>query len=275
MPGPAPIDPPPLRDTALLTGEALRRGMAGGEISVRYQPVVRLADRRPVLVEALARWQSDGRPVAPAEFVPVAEAAGLIEDLLALVTRTAIAELGPLWPRLRVGVTINLPLTLLLRPALPAWLDRTLVHSSLTAGHVMLELTESQVVHDLGALRRALGRLRAAGYRVLLDDIAPDDGRDRLHALPFAGLKLDRSVVARLPRSAVTRQVVRRLVIATRRRGQMLIAEGVSEPAQWAALRALGVHGAQGFAVGPPVPAGQLAGWASGWRRTQTPALAA
>lgn len=269
----APIRPRPTPDAALLAGEVLRRGMEQGEISVRYQPVVRLTDRRPVLVEALARWQSAGQAVAPAEFVPLAEAAGLVGELLAIVTRTAIADLGPLWPRLRLGVTINLPLALLLRPELAAWLDRARAHSALTASQVALELTESEPVRDMGGLRRALGRLRGAGYLVLLDDIAPDDARARLYALPFAGLKLDRSVVARLPRSAATRQAVRRLVLASGRRGQMLIAEGVSEPAHWTALRALGVHAAQGFAVGPPIPAAQLAGWSAGWRRVLIPTL--
>jgi EAL domain-containing protein (putative c-di-GMP-specific phosphodiesterase class I) len=272
---PAPIRPWPMPDAALRAGEVLRRGMAQGEISVSYQPVVRLADRRPMLVEALARWQSDGQAVAPAEFVPLAEAAGLIGELLAIVTHTAIAELGPLWPRLRLGVTINLPLPLLLRPGLPAWLDRARARSPLTAGQVALELTESERVQDLGALRRALGQLRHAGYGVLLDDIAPHDGRTRLHALPFTGLKLDRGVVARLSASAATRQAVRRLVLAADRRGQMLIAEGVSEPAQWGALRALGVHAAQGFAVGRPIPAAQLTDWSAGWRRALAPTLSA
>jgi len=271
LPPASPPRPGPLPASRRHAGEALRQAMARGEISVRYQPVVRLADRRPVLVEALARWQAQGIAVAPSEFVAVAEAAGLVEELLAIVTRTAIAELGPLWPRLRLGVTINLPLVLLLRPGLPAWLDRARANSPLTPARVALELTESEAVHDLGGLRRALMRLRAAGYRVLLDDIAPGDGRQRLHALPFAGLKLDRGLVTRLPHSAGSRQAVRRLVLAARRRGQVLIAEGVAQPGQWGVLRGLGVDCAQGFAVAPALPAAALAGWAAGWRGALAP----
>ena len=129
-----------------------------------------------------------------------------------------------------------------------------------------LELTETTPVLDLAELHRALVRLRDAGYRVLLDDVALGDGRARLHRLPFAGLKLDRSLVERLPFEAHTRQEVRRLVRPADFQGQAIIAEGVSDRRIWGALCDLGVHYAQGYAVGRPLPATALPGWWAGWR---------
>jgi EAL domain-containing protein (putative c-di-GMP-specific phosphodiesterase class I) len=246
--------PPPDHRSGCPELEALRAGLAQGEIHVRYQPVVRVQDRRPVMVEALARWEPPSGGVAPELFVPLA----------------ALAELAPLWSRLRLGVTINLPLALVLEPGLPRWLDRAFGWSVLAPRQVAIELTETTPVRDPATLQRALLRLRAAGYRVLLDDVTLQDDRDRLLALPFSGLKLDRSLVERLPQDGRARRAVRRLVTEAEARGQTVIAEGVSHPAHWAALRGLGVHFAQGFAVGLPLPAAALPRWAATWRSAAT-----
>nr|WP_264185761.1 EAL domain-containing protein [Roseicella aerolata] len=247
----------------------LQEGLARGEISVHYQPVVRMADRRPVMVEALARWHRPSAPVPPDRFVPLAERAGLARCLSLAVAGTALAELARLWPRLRLGVSLNLPLALLLQPDLLSWLGRALGRQGLGPRQVALELTETTPVHDLAQLHRVLLRLRAAGFRVLLDDVVPGDGRERLHRLPFSGLKLDRSLVERLPGQAQSRQEVRRLVRLAETQGQAVVAEGVSDRRIWGALRGLGVHYAQGYGIGRPVPATALPDWWAGWRGGQ------
>lgn len=244
----------------------LREGLARGEISVHYQPVVRLADRRPVMVEALARWHRPEAAVPPDDFVPLAERHGLARALSMAVAGCAVRDMAPLWPRLRLGISINLPLALLLEADLPNWLRRALGRQGLGPRQLAIELTETTPVHDLAVLQRALLRLARAGFRVLLDDVATDDGRERLHRLAFAGLKLDRSVVERLPASAATRQEVGRLVRQARARGQSVIAEGVSGRQVWGMLRALGVDFAQGYGVGRPLPATALPGWWAHWR---------
>jgi EAL domain-containing protein (putative c-di-GMP-specific phosphodiesterase class I) len=129
-----------------------------------------------------------------------------------------------------------------------------------------LELTETTPALDRPALRRALLRLRGAGHRVLLDDVALGDGREALHALPFSGLKLDRSLVEALPRQGHVRREVHCLVRRAEARGQVVIAEGVSGRRLWSAVQALGVGFAQGFGVGRPLPAAALPSWAASWR---------
>src|SRR3954452_21222774 len=110
---------------------ALRDGLARGEIGVHYQPVVRLADRRPVMVEALARLDPPGSPVSPDTFIPLAESTGLGRSLSVSVAGTAAADIARLWPRLRLGVSINLPLAQLLQPDLQSWLRRAIGHRGL------------------------------------------------------------------------------------------------------------------------------------------------
>ncbi len=244
----------------------LLTGLSNGEIAVRYQPVVRIADRRPMMVEALARWQRPHAPVSPEAFVPLAERSGLARALSVLVASTAAAAIAPLRQALALRVSVNLPLALLLQPDLPGWLGRALRRSGMRPRQMSIELTETTAVHDLPRLRRALLRLRQAGHPVLLDDIALQDGRDRLLGLPFAGFKLDRSLVEALPGNGQARQAARRLVRLAEQRGQVVIAEGVADRRLWAAVRGLGVHGAQGFGVGRPMSAAELPRWAAWWR---------
>ena len=115
----------------------------------------------------------------------------------------------------------------------------------------------------------AVLRLRAGGYSVLLDDIILGDERERFFHLPFIGFKLDRSLVMSLPEDARARREVLRLTRAAHRRGQHVIAEGVSDLRLWAATRGLGIDHAQGFIVGRPLPAEALSAWWSSWRSRQ------
>ncbi len=246
----------------------LADGLHNGEVSVHYQPVVRLADRRPVMVEALARWHRPPRLISPDRFVPLAESCGLVRTLSMVVTARAAAEVAPLWQRLRLTVSVNLPLGQLLLPDLPAWLHRALRAGGLQPGQVALELTETTPVRDRSALRRALLRLRGAGHRVLLDDIILHDDRSWLFGLPFGAFKLDRSLVERLPADGHARREVRRLVRMADASGQQVIAEAVSDQRLWQVVRGLGVHHAQGYLVSRPLPADALARWHGRWRGT-------
>jgi EAL domain-containing protein (putative c-di-GMP-specific phosphodiesterase class I) len=225
-----------------------------------------------MLVEALARWERAYPPVPPDRFVPLAAREGLMRRLSAAVLRRAVAEFAPLRraaarsPAGFGGVSVNLPLDQLLSPDLPGVLRGALGRSALPPDALALELTETHRVEDRAALERALNRLRRAGHRVMLDDILPDDPRARLFGLPFAGLKLDRSLVAALPRDARLRHALRRITRGAEARGQVVVAEGVSSAAGMALLADLGAHWAQGFAIGRPLPAGALAGWSARWR---------
>lgn len=256
---PAAADPAP-------GAEALRSGLCRGEIAVRYQPMVRLADGRPVMVEALARWEPSYPPVPPDRFIPLVARAGLMRSLSSHVIRRAVADIGALRGAMGVGVTVNLPLDLLLRPELPAWLARALRFSALPPSALSLELTETHKVEDRSALARALRRLRAAGHGVMLDDILADDPRAALFDLPFAALKLDRSLVNALPRDARLRRFLRGLARAADRRGQVLVAEGVATPGAPEMLAELGVHWGQGFMIARPLPARALPDWSARWR---------
>lgn len=255
---PAPLPPEPVA--------AFREGLARGEIGVRYQPIVRVADRKPVMLEALARWRRDSATIPPSAFVPLAEKFGLLDALSIRVTRCVAGDLRSLPQALRLGVSVNLSLPLLLSSDMLTGIQRVMRATGLRAPGLVFELTESEQVEDRSALRRALVRLRAAGHRVLLDDLELRDERRPLLGLPFDGFKLDRGFVEALPDDAAARNEARALVRHAERRGQTVTAEGVSDERVWSAVRGLGIHLAQGFAVGRPLRAESLPVWLPMWR---------
>ena len=244
----------------------LRTALHEGQIEVRYQPIVRIADRKPVMVEALARWPARYPPVAPTIFLPLAARSGLMRALSQAVARAAAQEVGSLRRGLPVGLTVNLPLDVLEQPDLAQWMKQALAPTALDPGDLAIELTEDAVVRDRSAFARLVRRLRYAGHGIFLDDIKLDDPRAALYDCELLGLKLDRSLIAALPGSARARHLLRGLVRHAARRGQILIAEGIADPNELRLLTEIGVDWAQGFVISRPLPATALVAWSRLWR---------
>ena len=247
------------------TPEALAAGLDRGALLVRYQPVVRIRDRRLVLVEALARWRGSPMVHGPDSFVPMVERAGLSRALAVAMVSGAAQDMGRLAGLLPIDVSVNISLDQLLRQDMASWIGRALRTGTLPPPRLSLELTETTDVHDLTALARAIRRIAAAGHQVFLDDLTIDDVRLRLMDLPFAGVKLDKALVARLPRDARARRFVREVMARANQAGQVVTAEGVADARLWKAVAGLGVHRAQGFWVGRPLPCSVLPSWARSW----------
>lgn len=262
-----------LNGTRLIAHDALRAGrnstgmkagLSGDSLLLRYQPIVDTRTRRLVMVEALARWRSEPVSLTPVNFVPAMEQMGLSRLLAAAVTRIAARDLSRLPGRLPIPVSVNLPVPEMEKHDVVTWLGQQLRRSRLPRRRLMVELTETAPVKDRTRLGRSLRRLNTAGHGVMLDDFLIDDPRQNLLGLPFASVKLDRSLVQSLPHSARARQQVRVLA----RRGLCLTAEGVSSPLLFRLLRDLGVQRAQGFLVGRPLPIEALPAWNDRWRKT-------
>lgn len=258
----------PLADRA-----ALLHALAEDEITLLHQPIVRLRDGRPIGTEALARWYRapvgmEPWPTGPDLFVPLAEREGLGWALTCVVAARAAREVAALrgGPRpWRLPVSINLPLDAALRPGLASSLGALCRAARLPPARLRLELTETAPVEDLSGLRRALLRLWRAGHRVVVDDMGPEADRDRLLGLPFAGIKLDRHLVAELPRARAARARVERLVARAHAAGMRVTAEGIATARLWRAAAALGVDNGQGHGIGQPMPSGSLPAWSAAW----------
>jgi EAL domain-containing protein (putative c-di-GMP-specific phosphodiesterase class I) len=246
---------------------ALAIGLQRGEIAVRYQPVVRIADRRPVLLEGLARWQRpDNTPLGPDAFVPLAERSGLGRALSIAVAKRALTELASAPARIGASLALNLPLAVLVSQDVLSWLRKLLAETHYPASALVLELTETSPVLDRSTLRRALQRLRGAGFPVLVDDMGLEEDRGWLLGLPFSGIKLDRALVSAMPTQRRARAEVQKLVRMAHAGGMTVTAEGVSDARLWRAVAAAGVDHAQGYAIARPLPALALPAWHSAWQ---------
>lgn len=242
---------------------AMRAGLSGDSLLLRYQPIVDIRTRRLVMVEALARWRNDPVSLTPVNFIPAMEQMGLSRMLATAVTRLAARDLSHLSGRLPNAVSVNLPVSEMEKDDVVAWLGTQIRAVRFPRQRLFIELTETAPVKDRARLARSMRRLNSAGHGVMLDDFILDDPRRNLLHLPFAGVKLDRTLVQSLPHSARAREQVRRLA----RRGLSLTAEGVSSPALFRLLRNLGVARAQGFLVGRPLPIEALPAWNGRWRK--------
>jgi EAL domain-containing protein (putative c-di-GMP-specific phosphodiesterase class I) len=259
----------PLGASPPLTAEALAGAIRARTIVNRYQPQVRMSDARPLALEALARWEHPLHGLLGAgDFVPLAERSGLAGALADRVMRSAVADLAALYRRgVRLRMAFNLPLDVLLHPATADRLAEAVAAAGLPAEALTIELTESQIAQDLGAVRAAALRLRDERFGVSIDDFSLSAAQAGLVSLPFSEMKLDRSLViaARDDRSA--RGALAAVVRMAHGLGLLIVAEGIETLATWQMARDLGVDLAQGWMVGRPMPAVAVPAWLAAWDR--------
>ena len=252
----------------------IRTALSRSMIETRYQPIVRIADRKPVALEVLARLRHPARgTLLPDLFVPQIEDAGLAPLLTETVARLAFADMaGPLLTPHSLDMALNFPLDVLLVPEALALLDAQRRQAGIAAGRVTIELTESRPVEDLVTLRTAIEHLRDAGYRVAIDDVGPAVPQlSALLELPFDCMKLDKDVVQRSGTDERMRGLALDMIAAAKARGLTVTAEGVENAVTWARMAEMGVEQAQGFFVARPLLASGVPGWLRRWAKRQPP----
>jgi len=236
----------------------LRQAIADEALEVYYQPCVSLADNRITGCEALVRWRHPERGmISPAEFIPIAEETGLINQLGEWVLKTACAEAAT-WPDdIRVAVNVSpvqfRPGTLALK--IVAALDA----SGLPASRLELEITEAVLIRDDDDALRILHQLRGIGVRIALDDFGTGySSLSYLQRFPFDKIKIDRCFVTDIAEPGGSACIVRAVVAIAAERNMTTIAEGIETPQQRDVLRALGCAEMQGYLFSPPKPAAEI-----------------
>jgi diguanylate cyclase (GGDEF)-like protein/PAS domain S-box-containing protein len=255
------------RKTDRLTLESdLRRAIEREEITILYQPIIRLEDRAIAGFEALARWDHPklGR-MPPKDFITIAEEIGLIVDLGLFVLESAAKQLST-WQRATRGrepvfVSVNISSRQLLRHDLIHDLRTVLARSALSRGTLKLELTESLVMENPEHAAQMLARIRELGAGLSLDDFGTGHSSlAYLQRFPFDTIKIDQSFVRTTSRG--TRPVILRSIIALAHDlGMECVAEGAETDSDAVELYQLGCEYAQGFVFGEPMPpekAGEL-----------------
>jgi diguanylate cyclase (GGDEF)-like protein/PAS domain S-box-containing protein len=227
-----------------------------GELSVLFQPVVSLGEQRVTGVEALLRWQHpELGEVPPAEFVPIAERAGVIGELQRWALEhaaTTVLTLPCSGAPLRLGV--NISASHVAARTLVRDVAAVLQSTGLAPERLILEITEATLMSEGEHVAVDMEALRLMGVHVALDDFGT--GRSslaHLTRLPIDVLKLDHAFVLRVDRDPKARALCESVVAIAGALGLDVVAEGVETPAQLGALRAAGCGFAQGFLLARPM----------------------
>ncbi|MFZ0148769.1 MAG: EAL domain-containing protein [Xanthobacteraceae bacterium] len=238
----------------------LRRALERDEITILYQPIVRLEDRTVAGFEALARWNHPklGR-LSPAEFINIAEETGLIVQLGLSVLDRAARQLSS-WQRTvrhrePLFVSVNVSSRQLLRHDLIQDLRTVLARAPLTRGSLKLELTESTVMENPEQAAQMLQRIRELGAGLALDDFGTGySSLAYLQRFPFDTIKIDQSFV-RMSNKGTRPVILRSMIALAHDLGMDVVAEGAETDSDAVELFQLGCEYAQGFAFGEPMSA--------------------
>jgi diguanylate cyclase (GGDEF)-like protein len=237
-----------------LAGE-LRRAISDGELVVHYQPKAELHSGEVTSVEALVRWQHPKHGLLPpVEFIPVAERTGLIRPLTLYVLDRAVRQLRE-WEELGLDlrVSVNLAMENVLDTRLPDDVAALLAKTQLPPSRLVLEITENVVMADPGRTIDVLGRLRALGVGLSLDDFGTGQSSlAYLRQLELDELKIDRSFVTDM--DAQNAAIVRSTIELAHGVGLRVVAEGVEDANTLFELKEMGADVAQGFYLSKPVP---------------------
>jgi len=238
----------------------LRRALDDGELFLHYQPTFELTSGHMVGVEALARWRHPSRGlVPPSEFIPLAEATGLIRPIGIWVLREACRQAAA-WQRAHphrdkpLSLNINLSGRQLQHAEVVDDVAHALRESGLPPEALVLEMTESILMDDSENVLAILQQLKQLGARLAIDDFGTGySSLSYLHRFPVDMLKIDRSFVERLSHTSDNAELARTVVRLGQSMQLVVVAEGVEDHAQFLALRRMGCDIGQGYYFGRPM----------------------
>ncbi|QQO11532.1 EAL domain-containing protein [Bradyrhizobium diazoefficiens] len=236
----------------------LRHAIAHGGLEVYYQPCLGLKDERITGCEALVRWCHPERGmVSPAEFIPIAEDTGLINEIGEWVLATACRDAAS-WPD-GIRLAVNVSPVQFKSGTLALKIMSALAASNLPASRLELEITEAVLIRDDDAALAILHQLRAIGVRIALDDFGTGySSLSYLHRFPFDKIKIDRCFVNDIAGPDGSASIVQAVVNLAAARRMTTTAEGVETEEQQRLLRALGCSEMQGYLFSAAKPADKV-----------------
>ena len=238
----------------------LRTAIGERRLELHYQPQVNLRDGRVSAVEALLRWPHPRLGfIPPLRFLPLAEEAGLMRPLTALVLDEALGQCAR-WRAAgdSVSVSVNVSATNIMDTGFSELVSECLDRHGVPGSALVLEITETTIISDFDRCKQVVDQLGALGCVVSIDDFgAGFTSLPYLSRLTIGELKLDRTFLTELARDERTKDhaLIRATVELAHALGLQVVAEGVEEQSTLDILSRLGCDMAQGFHIGRPAPA--------------------
>lgn len=240
--------------------KSMQKAVDEGGFEVWFQPVFYREPQRFVSAEALIRLAPDGKSyISPEEFIPLAERAGLLNDISLIVLETTCELLGSGRVPWLESVSVNLSIRQLTVPGMVDKLKALLTKYEIGPSRVKIEVTERSAAEDEDVARNAMNAMCDAGFGFLLDDFGT--GYSNFMSvldLPFETVKLDKSIVAGLADDARSRLTLSALVPFFHKLEQNIVAEGIETATQAQIAFDFGVDRIQGYYFSRPLPADKL-----------------
>ena len=237
----------------------LREAVDGGQLRLHFQPIVVMESRELVGFEALIRWEHPEHGLRPPDdFIPVAEQTGMIVAIGGWALREGCRQMAE-WRRTwsacqRLWLSVNLSSRQFLHPGLVQEIQQVLRETGFPADRLRLEITESVIMDDPGAVGHVLHRLRATGIRVAVDDFGTGySSLSYLHRLPVDTIKIDRSFVTDMHADPALAAVVQTVIALSGSLRLETVAEGVETDQAASALHRMGCRLGQGFLFSHPL----------------------
>jgi diguanylate cyclase (GGDEF)-like protein len=250
-------------DHLALLGE-LREAISHELLVLHYQPKVDMRTRRTIGVEALLRWpHADRGWIAPDEFIPLAEGAGLIHSLTLWVVGSALRQ-AHVWRGLHldIGIAVNISARDLLDAAFPDFVAQACLSTGMQCSSLTLEITERDLMSDPAKSDAAIQRLKEMGIHFAIDDFGTGySSLSYLQKLPVNEIKIDKSFVAGLLTNPRSDAIVRSIIDLGRNLSLSVVAEGVEDQRTWESLATLGCDVAQGYYMCRPNSVAEITQW--------------
>ncbi len=243
----------------------LRNAVRNGELELRYQPKVSMTTNEMCGVEALVRWRHPTHGLmSPAEFIPLAEEAGIIDELGDWVLEAAFRQ-SSAWQRTCVEkprIGINISAKQLEQGDLTGKIASLSERYGVPPSDFEIELTESVIMSNPAAISSVFSRLRQVGVRVAVDDFGTGySSLAYLRHLPIDVLKIDRSFIKNADRDPSDAQIVKTIIALGRALNLTVIAEGVETRSQMDFLTSCGCPAAQGNLFSRPLTVTEFEAW--------------
>jgi len=244
--------------------EELRRAISHDELVVFYQPKVGLKKNNTAAAEALVRWRHPERGlISPFLFIPTAEKNNLIDELTWLVLRQVMQQCQA-WRNqgLIVQVAVNMSSHTLKELELPEKIGSLVQQYGLKPSQIILEVTETALMHDLVKSLDTLTRLRIKGFNLSIDDFGTGySSLVQLYRAPFTEIKIDRSFIMEMEGDPEAATIVETIILLGHKLNMKIVAEGVETETCQKELERLQCDQAQGYLFAKPMPENEITSW--------------
>ena len=241
--------------------DELREAIDGNRLQAWFQPVCNLQTGRIAGAESLARWHSERHgAISPASFVPFAEQNNLIGALTRWSINATLRQVAALADTRGMAFAINLSPRVFTEVGVVEQLLGALDIWGVAPERVIVEITETALVHDLDLSVRVMQRLRDRGVRISIDDFGTGYASfSYLRRFPATELKIDMSLVAAMRNDSRSAKLVRAMIDMAHHLDMVAVAEGIEDQSTCDLLTGMGCDFGQGYHLGRPQPAAEFA----------------